>query len=61
MMSKKKNIWEIEVIESNRYTVSFDSPVTRGEAIWQYEAQDDNIVSVGDPEYLDLVEITKVS
>lgn len=60
-MSKKKNIWEIEVIESNRYTVSFDSPVTKNKAIWQYEAQDDNIVSVGDPEYLDLVEITKVS
>lgn len=56
-MSKKKNVWEFEVTERNRYTVIFDTPVTKDEAIWQYEAQDDNIVSITDPEYVDLVMI----
>ena len=59
-MSKKKNVWEFEVTERNRYTVSFDIPVTKDEAIWQYEAQDDNVVYITDPEYLDLVKVDVV-
>lgn len=56
-MAKKKNVWEITVVEKNRYTVHFDIPVTYDEAIWQYESQDDNIDSLSDPEYVDLIKV----
>lgn len=59
-MSKRKNIWTIDVIEKNRYTVSFDTPVTEEEATWQYEAQDDNIIAILDQEYLDFLDVTNV-
>ena len=59
-MPKRKNVWEFEVTERNRYIVTFDIPVTKDEAIWQYEAQDDNIVSITDPDYIDLVMIEEV-
>lgn len=58
-MSKKKNVWYITVVEKNIYTVQFDIPVTKDEAIWQYESQDDNIINVNDPEYIDLVSVEK--
>lgn len=58
-MSKKKNIWAITVIEKNTYLVTFDIPVTKDDAIWQYEAQDDNIVSVEDRDFEDTLEVVK--
>ncbi len=57
-MSKRKNFWEIDVIEKNSYTVQFDIPVTKDEAIWQYEASDDNIVDVAERDFIDTIEVT---
>lgn len=59
-MSKKKNIWKITAKEKISHTVWFDVPVDAETATWQYESQDDNIVEVGDTEYLDTLEVVKV-
>jgi hypothetical protein len=40
--------------------VSFDKPVTKEEATWQYETGDDNILEVSDVEFIDTIEVKSV-
>lgn len=59
-MSARKSNWNITVVEENNYMVSFDKPVTKEEATWQYETGDDNILEVSDVEFIDTIEVKSV-
>ena len=56
-MSKKKDFWVITSIEKIVSKVCFDEPVTKEEAIWQYESSDDNIIDILDTEAVDVLEV----
>lgn len=51
-MSKKKQLWTIRVKEVNDYDVWFDKPVTKEEAEWMYEADDDLITEITDSDFV---------
>lgn len=48
-MFKSRN-WTIRAVTHTTYEVEFDRAVSKEDAIWQFEANDDNILSIDDTE-----------
>ena len=59
-MSKKKQLWTLRVKAVNEYEVWFDRPVTKEEAEWLYETEDDTIGEITIGEYIALDKVLEV-